>query len=344
MYSSHSYPYQLGSNQPPQQPAQYSSFTPQPTPHYPQPQPPQYPQPPSPQHPPRPSNVPHHQSQPEPPPRYTPFTPVDNSTVSMPLLQRQEPDPTTGNQEIGDPRFVLLWSMDTEELQCLLDNEEKFSEMVTNMEEVKQKKLEKEMSMAENRSLAEFNLSRGPRLNEGRSQFMTRLHEAHRLKDSYTVGKAKLDSVREQNSLDTALALMQASTANAEEESEEVADDFLKGDLTLEDFLDKFMPKRQTAHLRHIKAEKMQEILNQRQRASSTASSHQVAATQNSSMPPYGSPHHQQPQTSSYQHTSHGNPPYGYQPQRPAPRAPYPGPSYGPGAPSSMPTLGSYPH
>ncbi|XP_022093297.1 vacuolar protein sorting-associated protein 37B-like [Acanthaster planci] len=334
-YSSHNYPYQIGSHQPPAQPPQYSSYTPQPTAHFPQPQL-QYPQPPS-----FPTPSP---SQPE-PPRYPQHTPVDNVPVSMPLLQRSEPDRSPGSQEIGDPRFVLLYSMDSEELSALLEDEEKFSEVVTNMEEVKQKKLEKEMAMAENRSLAEFNLSREPRLNEGRAQLIERLHEAQKIRDSYIMGKAKLESVREQTSLDAALALMQADTAKAEDDSEEIADDFLKGDLSVEDFIEKFMPMRQTAHLRHIKAEKMQEILNKQGRGqTATSSAPQGATSQHSSMPPYGQPHHAPPSMSHYPHNTHGAPPYSYQPQRPAPRLPYQGPNYGPGAPPRMPTLGSYPH
>ncbi|XP_071789910.1 uncharacterized protein [Asterias amurensis] len=382
MYTSHSYPYQLNGNnqQQQQQPRPHPPYPP-PRQQFPnpyaqqqQPQPPQY-QPPSTQpqplfqtHPKKapqpPTQQPPQQPPPQPsqPPQYSaftpgtqpftqpgtqPYSPPGTQPVPMPRLHVPQPDPTPQtqmpDQEMGDPRFVELMSFSTEELTGFLEDDDKVNEMVQNLEEVKQKKLDKEMSIAENKSLADFNLSREPRLTESRSQYIIRLQEAQKCRESHMLGKAKLESVKDQTSLDTALALLQAATAHAEEDSEEVADEFLKGDITVDDFLEKFMPKRQTAHLRHIKSEKMQEILTKRQQQQSAP---QSGATQNSAMPPYPASHHQQyaPQ-GNRPYAPQGTQPYGYHPQRPAPRPPvsypYGGPQYGPGA-QRMPTLGPY--
>ena len=58
--------------------------------------------------------------------------------------------------------------------------------------QIKQKKLDKEMALAENRSLADFNLSREPRLREGRAQ-LARLHqEARSVRDVYDKDRRQL--------------------------------------------------------------------------------------------------------------------------------------------------------
>lgn len=65
-------------------------------------------------------------------------------------------------------------------------------------------------------------------------------------------------------SADTALALLQAAAAEMEEESEKIAQDFLSGDLDIEDFLTRFAEFRKIMHLRKVKAEKMSELVNRR--------------------------------------------------------------------------------
>lgn len=60
---------------------------------------------------------------------------------------------------------------------------------------------------------------------------------------------------------DTTLALLQTAAAEAEEQSESVAHDFLSGKKDAEKFLEDFESIRKTMHLRKFKSEKMCELL-----------------------------------------------------------------------------------
>ncbi|MEQ2285493.1 hypothetical protein AMECASPLE_032429 [Ameca splendens] len=66
-------------------------------------------------------------------------------------------------------------------------------------------------------------------------------------------------------SLDTLLALLQAEGAKIEEETENMADSFLDGDMTLDAFIDSYQNKRKLAHLRRVKIEKLQEMVQKGQ-------------------------------------------------------------------------------
>lgn len=61
---------------------------------------------------------------------------------------------------------------------------------------------------------------------------------------------------------DTTLALLQTAAAEAEEQSEEIAQEYLAGKkYDGEQFLEAFEPIRKQMHLRKFKAEKMSELL-----------------------------------------------------------------------------------
>nr|XP_054749203.1 vacuolar protein sorting-associated protein 37B-like isoform X2 [Lytechinus pictus] len=129
------------------------------------------------------------------------------------------------------------------------------------LSENKQRMVDKEMAMAENRSLADFNLSRETRLREGRNQ-LARLHEeAKRIRDIYDVDRRRLESLNENYSLDAAKVMLETSATKTEEESEEIAEEFLNGNLPLSDFVEQFIQRRSMAHIRRIKSDKMQELL-----------------------------------------------------------------------------------
>lgn len=62
---------------------------------------------------------------------------------------------------------------------------------------------------------------------------------------------------------DTALALLQTSAAESEEESDNLVKQLLDKELLVEAFLEKFLASRKTMHLRKLKAEKMVELIRQ---------------------------------------------------------------------------------
>ncbi|XP_078599847.1 vacuolar protein sorting-associated protein 37B-like [Branchiostoma floridae x Branchiostoma japonicum] len=172
-----------------------------------------------------------------------------------------------GSRGPTEASFELLNHLNREELQRMLSDDDKIQDLVNDHESVKSLQLEREMLLASNRSLAEFNLEKEPQLVTGR-QKLSRVHqEAAELRVLYDEKKQQLESLTQKNDLDTTHALLQAAAAEIEEESESLADQFLEGGMAVEDFLSQYQEKRRLAHLRRVKSEKMQELMNQSQSA-----------------------------------------------------------------------------
>lgn len=123
---------------------------------------------------------------------------------------------------------------------------------------------EKEMLLASNKSLAEYNLSQEPLLKEKRAK----LQEKHRelTKKAEKVRLLKKDVAEKSGKAadpEDLLALLEAAGLEAEDDSEDVADKYIHGnfDGSVEDFVKVFVEKRKLAHTRRIKIDKMKELL-----------------------------------------------------------------------------------
>lgn len=158
----------------------------------------------------------------------------------------------------------LFQHLNTEELQKLLNDDDRVDSMVKDLQQVKNAENEREMLLASNKSLAEFNLSQEPNLRQSRQKLKELYEQAQELMNEVEQNKKTLDSLGGQSSLETTLALLQTAAAQAEEESEKIASSFLDGERTVESFLEEFVESRKLAHLRRIKAEKMTELLTRR--------------------------------------------------------------------------------
>jgi len=120
---------------------------------------------------------------------------------------------------------------------------------------------EQEMLIASNKSLAEYNLAREPAYRQTREMLLESHKDASELKKEVELKRSKLDELTRQTSLDTTLALLQTANAEADEESERIAESFLAGEVPLDSFLGSFLDKRKRAHLRRIKTDKLVEYI-----------------------------------------------------------------------------------
>jgi len=127
--------------------------------------------------------------------------------------------------------------------------------------QVRNIEVEREMLMVSNKSLAEFNLSREPRLRQARQRLIESYQKASEDFREVESKKQTLDELSRQVSLDTTLAILQTSAAQTEEETESIAEKFLDGSIDVEAFLEDFLPKRKLAHLRRIKVDKLSELI-----------------------------------------------------------------------------------
>ncbi|EDO31948.1 predicted protein [Nematostella vectensis] len=177
------------------------------------------------------------------------------STVAVPKLD---------SENAVREALSLMKHLDKGELQEIMDSEENLDNILRDLEEIKKIEVNREMLTASNRSLAEFNLKIEPQLNQGRQQLIEAHERREMLQAQFQSNKAKLDTLSDQYSSDTTTALLQTAVAQAEEDSEKTVDTFLDGKMSMEDFIQTFMPQKALHHLRRVKAEKLTELLQQR--------------------------------------------------------------------------------
>lgn len=163
----------------------------------------------------------------------------------------------------GEARFAGLSLV---QLNELLEDEGQLAAMVQKMEETQNVQLSKEMTLASNRSLAEGNLVFQPRLDALKARLTQKYQELQVLFEAYQMKKTKLDRQPSSASLETLLALLQAGGAQIEEDTENMAEKFLDGELPLDSFIDVYQTQRKLAHVRRVKIEKLQELVLKGQR------------------------------------------------------------------------------
>ncbi|XP_047520705.1 vacuolar protein sorting-associated protein 37B [Pieris napi] len=155
----------------------------------------------------------------------------------------------------------LLSHLNSDELKEMLNDDAKFDVVLKDVKQIKDWDTEKETIIVSNRSIAEYNLSKEPELeglkadvqekSEIGENLCSRIQE---LLDEYKTKSAGI-------SPDTTLALLQTAAAETEEQSENIAQDFLTGKIDVDKFLEDFEPIRKSMHLRKFKAEKMSDLL-----------------------------------------------------------------------------------
>ncbi|CAH4033874.1 unnamed protein product [Pieris brassicae] len=155
----------------------------------------------------------------------------------------------------------LLSHLNSDELKEMLNDDAKFDVVLKDVKQIKDWDTEKETIIVSNRSIAEYNLSKEPELEGLKAEVQEKsgigenlCSRIQELLDEYKTKSAGI-------SPDTTLALLQTAAAETEEQSENIAQDFLTGKIDVEKFLEDFEPIRKSMHLRKFKAEKMSDLL-----------------------------------------------------------------------------------
>jgi ESCRT-I complex subunit VPS37 len=195
--------------------------------------------------------------------------------------------PPASSQATFDAALSFLKQLNAKELQDLMDDTDGLNKMVDELEIVKTQEMEKETHLASNKSIAEYNLSREPRLIQQRQQLAETYDQAIQIQKDVEKNKLKLDSCSSGTSLDTTFALLQTEAAKSEEESEVCAETFLSQRSDVEEFLQKYIALRTKAHLRKVKVEKMSELVRDHERQKTAP----VPAPRPAPQPPYSSPY-----------------------------------------------------
>ncbi|KAF6217142.1 hypothetical protein GE061_001496 [Apolygus lucorum] len=164
-----------------------------------------------------------------------------------------------------DSAFGFLAHLNSDELKALLNDESKLEEMAKEQKQYRDLEKEKEMLLASNQSLAEYNLSLQPRLDQTKQELLEKTEVCDQLLQSLESKSALLGEKSGRSVLDSKLSSLQLATSELEETSEGYADNFLSGECDVEEFLDKFLSGRKQMHLEKVKADKMAEMLKQYQ-------------------------------------------------------------------------------
>ncbi|KAM3853205.1 vacuolar protein sorting-associated protein 37C isoform 2-T4 [Vipera latastei] len=148
-----------------------------------------------------------------------------------------------------------------DELKELQENLEEIERLALESNEVQDIQLQREMALATNRSLAEQNLKFQEPLEMGRANLSDGYQELQKLIERCQEQKSKLEQFSAAAKPDTLLNLLKVEGLKIEEESEMMAEKFLEGEVPLETFLEQFSTMRKLSHLRRVKVEKLQEVL-----------------------------------------------------------------------------------
>ena len=105
--------------------------------------------------------------------------------------------------------LATIQGWDKDRLQELLNDEDKFNSLIKGLSQIKSLHDEKEMLMASNRSLAEYNLSQEPVLKDLKTQLADKHREAMRTAEKVKNAKRELDEKSGSVEPDTLLALLQ---------------------------------------------------------------------------------------------------------------------------------------
>jgi len=151
------------------------------------------------------------------------------------------------------------------DLESLIDNDEKLTELIADSQISKNLTRKREELADFNRDQAAQNLSLKPEFELLRSKLHELAQRQNELRDRYVSLQNKLG-----NSLssDTIFSLLQVATEEQETLSDDTKMNFYDGDLAIDEFIKNFVEGRKLYQLRKIKADKLKTILQAPQQLS----------------------------------------------------------------------------
>ncbi|CAJ0948454.1 unnamed protein product, partial [Mesorhabditis belari] len=152
-------------------------------------------------------------------------------------------------------------NMTTDQLKALLEDDAQMEAMIDGLSQIRNVPQDKKTELAQNKSLAEWNLAQEPRINQLKAQVKVTHANAQQLKQEVEGLKSQLDKTSTDRSLETTSALLQVEVQKADEEAEELARQFEDGALSADVFIKGFLEKKKLAHTRKIKSEKLANLL-----------------------------------------------------------------------------------
>lgn len=175
----------------------------------------------------------------------------------------------------------LLTHLSIDELKEVLNDDNKFEAMTKDANKTAKVMgyTEKDILIAENKSLAEYNLSKSTEFQEKKRELVNVYETLKEINSRIEAKSAKLKELTNKSNSDAILALLQSAASEIERETDDVAEKFLNGDIKLENYLEQYPGRRKLMHLRKAKVEKMTELVSRRNSYKSPSASSRSITT-----------------------------------------------------------------
>ncbi|XP_026803388.1 vacuolar protein sorting-associated protein 37A [Pangasianodon hypophthalmus] len=163
--------------------------------------------------------------------------------------------------EIPDS-FPELSEMSVSQLKDMNDNEDMLLDYFACLPQLKQVSSDKEDLVIAIVTVAKKNLQLEPQLEGKRQEMLYKYEQLTQMKSAFQTKMQRQHELSESCSLSALQARLKVAAHQAEEESEETAENFLEGKTEIDDFLTSFMEKRTLCHSRRAKEEKLQQAIS----------------------------------------------------------------------------------
>ncbi|XP_037546251.1 vacuolar protein sorting-associated protein 37A isoform X2 [Nematolebias whitei] len=158
--------------------------------------------------------------------------------------------------------FSELCDMNLTQLSEMSENEDVLLEFFVGLPQLKQVASDKEEFITSIVEMAKKNLQMEPQLEGKRQEMLYKYEQLTQMKSAFEIKMQRQHELSESCSLSTLQARLKVAAHQAEEESEETAENFLEGRIDIDEFLTNFMEKRTVCHSRRAKEEKLQQSIN----------------------------------------------------------------------------------
>ncbi|XP_061577830.1 vacuolar protein sorting-associated protein 37A isoform X2 [Cololabis saira] len=158
--------------------------------------------------------------------------------------------------------FPELCDLNLTQLSEMSENEDVLLECFVRLPQLKQVTGDKEELVTSIVEMAKKNLQMEPQLEGRRQEMLYKYEQLTQMKLAFETKIQRQHDLSESCSLSTLQARLKVAAHQAEEESEETAENFLEGRADIDEFLTSFMEKRTLCHSRRAKEEKLQQSIN----------------------------------------------------------------------------------
>lgn len=179
---------------------------------------------------------------------------------------RQAPGPPAYLHQQATPAPVVphsfpeLAALPKEELEKLMESETALAEYFENREDIKRLQEARKKIVERNEELATANLSMKPQLEEKQQELIELYGELEAKREELSDLQQQQQSLAEHYAPHNILARLKIAASEAEDQSEEISEGFLNGDIEIDVFLKTFIPKKAVCHSRRAKEEKMEKM------------------------------------------------------------------------------------